>query len=411
MAGSGFFLDTGIPHLARSHGGLSGEDIATILAPMAAITVEEFTNLAAPSTAGLLAATATTVAVQTITTFLAGGVAVLRARSRTVKFTTAGVTASDAPATCVVTGRDLHGNHQSETVTLAQTATSVETLKCYSALISVVYAAGDGAGATIAIGVGASVGLGKKLKARAGFNGFLREIVGGSVAGTPATIAVDEWTNVAALATAGLKVATATTIAVQVVLPGALLAGGIAALLAYPRNVTFTTAGTATDAPASVVILGTDINGAVLSETLVLGQTAGTDQGVKAFKTITSITFGAGVGAGGTVAIGFGKVFGLSRPIKLRGSATKVLQEIAIGVVVTTGTYVLPATSGPNGTYTPSANPNGTTDDFAVYYETTGGTSTVTSAATSSPNGSYTPSTVPDGAVDYAIYYEYDPAA
>lgn len=416
MAGSGMFSTRKAvrPHVLQG-GGLGAEmedlrlDCLNEFRPLAALTVEEFTNLAATNTAGLLAATATTVAVQTITSFLTGaaGTGALSAYPRSIKFTTAGSTASDAPATCVVTGKDVNGSTQTETVTLAQTATTAETTKCFSSLTSVVYAAGDGTGATIAIGIGTKTGFAKKLKARAGSNGLVREIIGGAVV-QPSNIGVDEWTDPAAVLTTALLAATATTVAAQTVLAAALTAGGVAAILLYPRNITFTTGGTATDAPASVVITGTDINNAALTETLVLSQSAGTDQGVKAFKTIVSIVYGAGVGTGGTVAIGIGKKFGLSKPVKYRAGVLKPIQEIAIGAVVTTGTFTSAATSPPNGTYSPSANPNGSTDDFGIYYEVGGG-GTVVSAATSAPNGSYTPSLAPDGAFDYTIYYEYDP--
>src|SRR6185503_10365947 len=76
----------------------------------------------------------------------------------------------------------------------------------------------------------------------------------------------EEWTNLVGLAAPGaavLKAATATVAAIVTVLPAALLAAGLAQLAAHPRRLTFTTAGgTAADAPANVVINGTDMNGA-----------------------------------------------------------------------------------------------------------------------------------------------------
>lgn len=406
------------PHLLQAAGGIASEikdlrdDLANELAPMAAIAVEELTNVAASDTAGLHIAAASTLAAQTISTFVAGGVTALAAYPRSVKFTTAGVTPSDVPATALVTGKGANGAVISETVSLAQTATSVETVKCYSSLTSVVYAVGQGTAGTVAIGLGVKLGLANKLKARASVSGLIREIVGGAVAQVPADIAVDEWTNSVAASTTGLHAATATTVAVQTILPGALVAGGVAALLAYPRNVTFTTAGvTPSDAPASVVVTGTDIDNNVLAETIVLSQSATTDAGVKAFKTITSIVYGAGVGTAATVAVGFGAVFGLSHSIKLRAGYTKAIQEIAIGAVVTTGTYVAAASSPPHGTYAPASAPDGA-KDYAVYYEAaTSAGSVVESAAVSAPNGSYTPSVAFDGTSDYTIYYEYDPTA
>lgn len=184
-------------------------------------------------------------------------------------------------------------------------------------------------------------------------------------------ITTDEWTNAAAPAVAGLRAATAPTFAPETVLAAALLSPGKAALLAYPRNVTFTTAGsTPADAPATATITGTDINGDALVEIVNLAQTATIAEGVKAFKTITSIVFTSADTdpADCTVAIGFGKKFGLSKPAKTRAGAMNILGEVANAAVVTTGTYVIAATSAPNGTYSPSADPDAA-KDYALTYE------------------------------------------
>lgn len=129
----------------------------------------------------------------------------------------------------------------------------------------------------------------------------------GSVAG----FVVEEFTNLVGAAAPGaavLRVATATPLTPTTVLPAALLDAGKAMLLAHPRPLTFTTAGgTPADAPANVVITGTDQNGAVISETLALAQTATIVTSVKAYKTITSLVFPAADGAGAaTIAIGIG---------------------------------------------------------------------------------------------------------
>lgn len=182
-------------------------------------------------------------------------------------------------------------------------------------------------------------------------------------------LAVDDWSNAVAPDAAGLLIATATTVAPQTVLTAGLLAPGKAALLAYPRNVTFTTAGgTPAHAPATAVITGTDINDEALEETVTLAQTATIAEGAYAFKTITSIVYAAADGTGATVAIGFGKKLGFSKPIVRRGGACGVVQEIANGVVVATGTFANATVGVPNGTYSPSADPDGS-KDYAVYYE------------------------------------------
>lgn len=180
---------------------------------------------------------------------------------------------------------------------------------------------------------------------------------------------VQEFTDPAAAAAAGLKAATAMTVSPLTILTASLLAPGIAALLAYPRNLTFTTAGgTAADAPATVLITGTDINDAALTETVSLAQTATIAAGVKCFKTVTSLAFAAADGTGATVAIGFGAVFGLAKKAKVRAGGVAVKQEIAVGVPVATGTFVIPATSPPNGSYAPSTAPDASRD-YAIYFE------------------------------------------
>jgi hypothetical protein len=180
---------------------------------------------------------------------------------------------------------------------------------------------------------------------------------------------VDEITNPVVAAPAGLLAATATTVAAQTILAAAMITGGKAALAAWPRNVTFTTAGsTASDAPATATITGKDIDGAALTETVTLAQTATIAAGVKCFSSITSIVYAAADGTGATVAIGFGAVFGLSKLPKLRAGAINVLNEVAVGVQVTTGTFVLPATSAPYGSYAPASAPDGA-KDYAITYE------------------------------------------
>lgn len=109
-----------------------------------------------------------------------------------------------------------------------------------------------------------------------------------------------------AASAAGLKVATATVAAVVALAASDLIAGGLSVLLATPRNLTFTTAGsTPADAPANVVIVGTDKNDKAITETLNLAQTAAAVTSVNRYKTVTSITYPAADGTGATVAIGY----------------------------------------------------------------------------------------------------------
>lgn len=179
-----------------------------------------------------------------------------------------------------------------------------------------------------------------------------------------AAITVEEYMNPATEAVAGLEAATATTVAPRSVTT--FLAGGVAALLAYGRNVTFTTAGaTPANAPASALVTGTGMDGAALTETVVLAQTAATAAGVKIFKTVTDVDYAAADGTAATVSIGFGALLGMSKTIKSRGGLQKPIREIAVGAVVTSGVFDVP-----NLSYAPAAAPNGT-NDYALYYEYT----------------------------------------
>jgi hypothetical protein len=178
-----------------------------------------------------------------------------------------------------------------------------------------------------------------------------------------------EMTNPVAANAAGLHAATASSVAVQVLLTSDLIAGGVAALLAFPRNVTFTTAGgTAADAPATATIVGTDIDGNALTEVVNLAQTATIANGVKAFRTITSITYAAGDGAGATIAVGFGAVFGFPTKVQARASGIGVVAERTDGTVPTAGTFATPTTSPPYGSFAPNTAPDGA-HDYAIFYE------------------------------------------
>ncbi len=177
----------------------------------------------------------------------------------------------------------------------------------------------------------------------------------------------DEWTNPSAVLTTALKAATTFTTDPQTILAAALTAsGGTTALAEFPRNVTFTGGGTTGHCPTSVAITGTDVNDDVLLETLALS--SGSGVGVKAFKTIVSFVFTGATSNDGTVACGIGGKLGLTQPAKTRVGVVNVIREYAINAVATSGTYVIAATSPPNGTYAPSSAPDGTRD-YALTYE------------------------------------------
>lgn len=84
------------------------------------------------------------------------------------------------------------------------------------------------------------------------------------------------------------------------------------------KNLTVTAGGTAVDIKAvSVTITGTNYADETITEVMpvFVENTAGTKIGIKAFKTVTSVSVPAMDGAGVTIAVGFGEKLGL--PFKL----------------------------------------------------------------------------------------------
>lgn len=156
-------------------------DVTAIFRVQPALAVVEYTNPLTAAAAGLKAATASVAAITTVleADLLSGGKTELAANPRNLTFTTAGGTAADAPANAVITGFDADGRPQTETVTLAQTATIANGVKAWSKITKVVYPAADGTGATVSIGYGVVLGLPKKPQARAGLTAPIREIAVG----------------------------------------------------------------------------------------------------------------------------------------------------------------------------------------------------------------------------------------
>jgi len=207
----------------------------------------------------------------------------------------------------------------------------------------------------------AKVGIGPDFVARAGASAA-------ATMGAANAFQVDEWLAPAATSTTALLTATAITATPQTV--SSFVSGGVTALAAFPRNVTFTGGGTTADCPTSAAVTGTDIDGNALTETVAL--TAGSGTGAKAFKTVTSVVFTGSTSTDSTVAVGIGSVFGLSKTIKSRAHRLAVIQEVyaasTTGSVVTNGTYVDATTSPPHGTYAGNSAPDGT-KSYALTYE------------------------------------------
>lgn len=188
-----------IPHLVQSGGGLAGEvadlrkDLDDELAPIAPITVDDFTDAA---TADIDAIKAAFASVATPVTYsgaeldgVVGEDAMPIPRNITVT-TGAGGTPGDAPATVTVTGT-FQGKAQSEVITVSQTAATAAGLKPFDKVTSLAFAAGDGTGATLEVGFGAGLGVAKTPKARSAATALpFRELLNGAAAASPGTLSI-----------------------------------------------------------------------------------------------------------------------------------------------------------------------------------------------------------------------------
>lgn len=443
--GSGLFSDQRayLAHLVRGRGGLSGElddlrkDVTQELAPLVALTLDEFTNPAAADAAGLKIATATVASEVTVTSFLAPGLAALAEHPRQVSFTTAGVTPADAPATALVTGKNVKGIVQSETVTLSQIAGSASTTKYYSDLDSVVYPAADGAAATVAIGFGASIGLSKPLKSRAGLAAVLLEIMDGSIVGSggggasiAATNQATTATNAAMLQAGSCHVPlpiAAELITIVAAYDSANGAAVIAAQPDVPRKLQLSiveggaaiTAGTGT-------LIGEAWDGTALSKEFDLTGGAKVEDTTNAFASVTSFTVAGlvGGGAGTTISIGCGAALGLPIPagaanVEVFGAYVDGGKE-TVGTVDATARTIAPTTAADaaktfdfNFRYdvTPTQAAHNHTQNAHAHAPAGGLGGVFALPAAAPPYGAYTPNTAANGVHDYLVLYEYDPTA
>lgn len=442
---------------------------ARALAMCLALDVLELTNPAAGAADDLKDATASTVAVQTwlkaalksagITKLTACGAA----GGRRLVFTTAGATASDAPATCVVTGVGSDGKARSETVTLSQVAGTASTVHCYTDVTSVVFAAGDGVGATIALGIEDVFGLPSKIRWRASGGAVLAELMDGSQVGTGGAAATAVNTTIVATnqtTVATNQAATATNnnttakcagaisltnpIAAELisVVADVLLANGaqiIAAQPDCPRKLQVRiTDGDSSISAGTVTLVGVSAGGKALSQVINLAGGTRTVVTDDAYATLTSATVAAlaGHGAGDNIGIGVGAGFGLPVPENATNLVvTKTFVDGASEVVagVDAAAYSVAPTTAPNAahdyefffaydwphTHVQAAH-NHTQDTHNHTQDTHNhvqsahshagaeGEATIVAPTTSLPNGSYAPATTPNGAHDYALVFEQD---
>jgi len=194
----------------------------------------------------------------------------------------------------------------------------------------------------------------------------LRRDVGKTVEAL-AALTVEEFIDPAAADTDAVLASVVSQAAAAVYESGDLV-GGAAVDLDPPRNVTLTCdAGGGATWTGNLKVIGLDANGAALEEDIAFTASA-TTPGAKAFAKVTKLEADAQNDALGNWEVGFGDIIGLGKPLVSRAGLAAVTREVAVGVVVTTGTFEDAATNPPNGTYEPATAPGGG-NDYALYYE------------------------------------------
>lgn len=182
----------------------------------------------------------------------------------------------------------------------------------------------------------------------------------------------DEFTNPATADVDAIKTSFATSSSVQS-LSGAALDGVNGAVeMVPPRNPTITSSSHANVTAVAVVFTGRVRNaaGELVARTVTVNTTNGggaTDAGAEALSFVDSVSIPAMGGASGSLQLGFGVSIGLAAKIKSRAGLIRPLREVAIGAVVTTGTFTNPS-GAPVSLYTPAAAPNAS-NDYAVTFE------------------------------------------
>jgi hypothetical protein len=175
--------------LVRGTGGLAGEvadlrrDIAAEFAASVAMAVEEWTDPAAADPNAIKVSFASSDAAQSFSGADLDGVVGTGVMDppRNITITTSVSTDIDA-VDVVITGLDINGNAQTDTITLTADvgATDVGT-KAFSSVSQIDIPAQTGNGGLIEVGFGSVIGLSKPLLSRAGAEAVMMEIEDGTV--------------------------------------------------------------------------------------------------------------------------------------------------------------------------------------------------------------------------------------
>jgi len=184
--GSGLFTNKGpVQSRFMRPGGVRGEvsdlrtDVATALAALIALTVDEFTNPPAADADGLKAGiTSATTATAYVAADLDGAIGPSFTEPRNVT-----VTCDDSASTwagpVLFVGKDVEGRDIQESVVLTNNTTTAGT-KLFAEITNVSWGAQVDANGTITLGIGTLLGLSQPIKSRAGVLNVVREIAAGA---------------------------------------------------------------------------------------------------------------------------------------------------------------------------------------------------------------------------------------
>jgi hypothetical protein len=180
-----------------------------------------------------------------------------------------------------------------------------------------------------------------------------------------------------------------------------------------PRALSITTGGTTGDVRAGIVeIHGTNVEGAVIHEELALTENQnGATNGVKAFKTVTSIDYPPMDGAAAELSVGTQNKLGVNHRLPVNETTVKVYSATAVGGALTlqaAPALSLDESNVEQNLVTPATLPDGTTfltvvytyDDWAAsrtndnptYWDATSTSTSTTTATTTTTSTSSTSS-------------------
>lgn len=140
-----------------------------------------------------------------------------------------------------------------------------------------------------------------------------------------------------------------------------------------PRALSVTVGGTATSVnTCSVVVTGLNVEGKTITESFVVSiGTTGTINGVKAFKTVSSVLIPKQAGSGVTVAVGTRNLLGVNHRLFNQNTTVKVFSATAVNnnalTLQSQPTVVAHEVEIERNTVSPATTPDGTTFYVIAY--------------------------------------------